>query len=344
MCDVGAAGRGSLTNAFHSELPKDAKIYVAGHRGLVGSALWRHLLSADYRNLVGRSSAQLDLRVRDEVAEFFAAERPEYVVLAAAKVGGILANDTYPADFISDNLLIQTNVLDMAQRYGVKRLLFLGSSCIYPKFADQPIREDALLTGPLEPTNDAYAVAKIAGVLHVQALRRQFGASFISAMPTNLYGPGDNFDLQTSHVLPALIRRFHEAKMAGADEVVLWGTGSPRREFLHVDDLARACLHLLRHYDDPAPINVGVGTDVTIKELAATVADVIGYRGRIGWDTSKPDGTPRKVLDTTRIEALGWRAEIPLEKGVRTTYEWYQTEHASPGRTTATGDDADVKP
>jgi GDP-L-fucose synthase len=306
-----------------TSLPLDAKVYVAGHRGLVGSAIWRHLLDRGHTGLVGRTSAELDLRDRPAVDAFFDSERPDYVILAAAKVGGIMANSTYPAEFLSDNLRIQLNVMDAAARIGVQRLLFLGSSCIYPKLAPQPISEDALLTGPLEPTNDAYAIAKIAGVLQVQALRREHGMSFISAMPTNLYGPGDNFDLQSSHVLPALIRRMHEARESGADEVTLWGSGSPLREFLHVDDLARAVGFLLEKYDEPGPINVGTGHDLTIKALAELTARVVGYDGRLGWDTSKPDGTPRKLLDVSRIHALGWKPEIDLEAGIRSTYEWY---------------------
>jgi GDP-L-fucose synthase len=262
------------------------------------------------------------------VRDFYGDERPEYVVLAAAKVGGIMANSTYPADFYSDNIRIQTSVLDAANEFGVRRVLFLGSSCIYPKFAQQPIREDSLLTGALEPTNDAYAIAKIAGVMHVQALRRQFGASYISAMPTNLYGPGDNFDLETSHVLPALIRRFHEAKVRGDQQVTLWGSGTPLREFLHVDDLASACVALLERYDNGAPINVGVGKDIRIKDLADMIAQIVGYDGSVEWDASKPDGTPRKLLDISQIEALGWRPSIPLEKGLRSTYQWY-VEHVS---------------
>ena len=304
-------------------LPRDARIYVAGHRGLVGSAVWRHLSGLGFSVLIGRTSTELDLRDRAAVDAFFDAERPTHVVLAAAKVGGIVANATYPAEFLSDNLRIQVNVLDAAQRVGVSRLLFLGSSCIYPKHAPQPISESALLTGPLEPTNDAYAIAKIAGVLHVQALRREYGASFVSAMPTNLYGPGDNFDLETSHVLPALIRRMHEAREGGAPSVTLWGTGSPRREFLHVDDLARACVHLLESYDEPDPINVGVGEDIPIRDLAALVAEVVGYGGMIEWDTSRPDGTPRKLLDVSRITALGWKPEIGLRDGIAATYEWF---------------------
>jgi GDP-L-fucose synthase len=306
-----------------TDLPLEARIYVAGHRGLVGSAVWRHLESRGHTDLVGRTSAELDLRDRSAVDTFFDEQRPAYVILAAAKVGGILANSTFPADFLSDNLRIQLNVLDAARRTGVTRLLFLGSSCIYPKHAPQPINEDSLLTGPLEPTNDAYAIAKIAGVLQVQALRRQHGASFISAMPTNLYGPGDNFDLTSSHVLPALIRKFHEAKVGGRDEVVVWGTGTPLREFLHVDDLARACVVLLERYDAPEPINVGVGEDLTIRELAELVASVVGFTGRLTFDAAKPDGTPRKLLDVSRVTALGWKPDIDLRAGIASTYEWF---------------------
>jgi len=305
------------------QLPLDARIYVAGHRGLVGSAVWRHLLARGHTALIGRTSGELELRERRAVDAFFDDERPDYVVLAAAKVGGILANSTYPADFLSDNLRIQLNVLDAAQRVGVRRLLFLGSSCIYPKHAEQPIREDSLLTGTLEPTNDAYAIAKIAGVLHVQALRRQHGASFVSAMPTNLYGPGDNFDLATSHVLPALIRKVHDAKVHGRPEVVVWGSGAPLREFLHVDDLARACVVLLERYDAPEPINVGVGEDLTIRELAELVVSVVGFNGRLRFDTSKPDGTARKLLDVSRITDLGWKPEIDLRQGIASTYQWF---------------------
>jgi GDP-L-fucose synthase len=305
-------------------LPREARVYVAGHRGLVGSAVWRHLEAQGFTDLVGRTSAELDLRERDDVLDFFAKQEPEHVVLAAARVGGILANATEPADFLSDNLRIQVNVMDAAAAHGVRRLLFLGSSCIYPRLAPQPIHEDALLTGPLEPTNDAYAIAKIAGVLQVQAMRRQHGLAWISAMPTNLYGPGDSFSPTGSHVLPALVRRFHEARETGAATVTLWGTGTPRRELLHVDDLARACLVLLERYDGPEPVNVGTGADVTIEELAALVADVVGYEGAIEWDPSMPDGTHRKLLDVTRIQEMGWAAEIGLERGVQTTYAWYR--------------------
>ena len=301
-------------------LDKNATVHIAGHRGMVGSALWRYLTESGFTGLVGRPSSELDFRDRDATFDFYREVRPTYVILAAARVGGILANATEPAQFLSDNLRIQVNVLDAAASAGVKRLLFLGSSCIYPKHASQPISEEALLSGPLEPTNDAYAIAKIAGVLQVQALRRQYGHSFISAMPTNLYGPGDNYDLQKSHVLAAMLRRFHEAKMAGAPTVTLWGTGRPRREFLHVEDLAAACLVLLDKYDDPSPINVGVGKDIEIRELANLVATVVGYPGRVAWDPAKPDGTPRKLLDVSRIQALGWSAKIGLEEGVRRTY------------------------
>jgi GDP-L-fucose synthase len=304
--------------------------YVAGHRGLVGSTVLRHFQESGFVSLLTRTSSELDLRDPNAGEVFFAAERPATVVMAAAKVGGILANDTYPADFISDNLRMQLNVLDSAARFGVTKLLFLGSSCIYPRQAPQPIREDSLLTGPLEPTNEAYAIAKIAGVLQVQALRRQYGLHYISAMPTNLYGPGDNFDRNKSHVLPALIRRFHEAKEAGVASVTVWGTGTPRREFLHVNDLARACLFLLEHYDDPQPINVGVGRDLSIRELAELVADVVGFEGRIEFDKDKPDGTPRKLLDVSNLRALGWRAEIGLREGLQHTYSWY-LEHVRAG-------------
>jgi len=303
---------------------KGAKIYVAGHRGLVGSAILRRLRAEGYENLVLRTRQELDLTDQRAVNRFFEEERPEYVFLAAAKVGGILANATYPGDFIRENLLIQTNVIDAAHRYGVKKLLFLGSSCIYPKFAPQPMKEEYLLTGPLESTNEAYAVAKIAGIKMVQAYRRQYGFRGISLMPTNLYGPGDNFDLETSHVIPALLRKFHEAKEAGRKEVVVWGTGTPRREFLHVDDLADASIFLMRHYDEEEIINVGVGEDISIRELAELIARVVGFKGEIVYDTSKPDGTPRKLLDVSRLFALGWRPRISLEEGLRQTYEWFR--------------------
>lgn len=309
----------------------DAIVYVAGHRGLVGSAVARALRAGGHE-VVGRTSNELDLRDRAAVDAFFDAERPTHVVLAAAKVGGILANSTAPADFLSDNLRIQLNVMDAAARTGVERLLFLGSSCIYPKFAEQPIREESLLTGALEPTNDAYAIAKIAGIMQVQALRRQHGVSFISAMPTNLYGPGDNFDLRGSHVMPAMLRKMHEGKVSGAPAVTLWGTGSPKREFLHVDDLSSASLFLLENYDDPQTINVGVGEDLSIKELAELVRKVVGYQGELVWDTDKPDGTPRKLLDVSRLTKLGWKPHVHLEDGVRATYAWFQAHVALDAR------------
>jgi len=299
------------------------RVFVAGHRGLVGSAVVREMERQGYSNLVLRDSAELDLRDQSAVARFFADSQPEWVVLAAAKVGGIHANDSYPADFIRDNLQIQTNVIDSAWRSGVRKLCFLGSSCIYPKFAPQPISEDSLLTGPLEPTNEWYAVAKIAGIRMCQAYRRQYGFNAISLMPTNLYGPGDNFDLQNSHVLPALIRRFHEARLRGDPEVTVWGTGTPRREFLHVDDLAGAVVFMMRGYDEGDIVNIGCGADVSIGELAQVVADVTGYNGQIAFDSSKPDGTPRKLLDVARIKALGWQPRIGLREGIRQTYRWF---------------------
>jgi len=305
-------------------LDRASTFYVAGHRGLVGSAIWRRLESEGFTDLVGRSSADLDLKDRDAVFTFFAQTKPRYVVLAAAKVGGILANDTYPVDFLSDNLRIQVNVLDAALKYGVERLLFLGSSCIYPRLAPQPIREDSLLTGHLEPTNDAYAIAKIAGILQIQAVRRQYGLPWISAMPTNLYGPGDNFSPVGSHVLPALIRRYDDAAQSGVATVTNWGTGTPRREFLHVDDMAEACLHLMEHYDGPEQVNVGTGRDVTIREIAETIAGVVGFTGATEWDTTKPDGTPQKLLDVSKLAQAGWTARIDLEAGLRSTVEWYR--------------------
>ncbi|WP_129312440.1 GDP-L-fucose synthase [Streptomyces sp. L2] len=309
-------------------LPDGSRIFVAGHRGLVGSALARRLAAEGYEVVtVGRD--RLDLRDAARTEAYLRDTRPWAVVLAAAKVGGILANSTYPVPFIEDNLRIQLSVIGGAHAAGVHRLLFLGSSCIYPKHASQPIHEDALLTGPLEPTNEPYALAKIAGITQVRAYRRQYGASFISAMPTNLYGPGDNFDLETSHVLPALIRRFHEAKRDGASEVVLWGSGTPRREFLHVDDLAAACTVLLRAYDADEPVNVGCGEDLTIRDLAQTVGDVVGYRGSLTFDPSKPDGTPRKLLDVSRITSLGWQPKIALRDGIAAVYEdWRKTAEA----------------
>ncbi|NEA33666.1 GDP-L-fucose synthase [Streptomyces sp. SID13031] len=304
-------------------LDRNARVYVAGHRGLVGSAIWRKLESEGFTDLIGATSSEVDLRDRDQTFAYFAEHRPQVVIDAAAKVGGILANRDHPTEFLSDNLRIQVNLMDAALEVRVPRLLFLGSSCIYPKFAEQPIKESSLLTGELEPTNDAYAIAKIAGIMQVQAVRRQHGLRWISAMPTNLYGPNDNFDLTSSHVMPALIRRFHDAQQGNAEEVVLWGTGTPKREFLHVDDLADASLHLLEHYDEPGPINVGVGTDVTIRELAGIIAKVVGYEGAIGTDPSKPDGTPRKLLDVSKLGALGWKPGIDLEEGVASVYAWY---------------------
>ncbi len=302
-------------------MESNAKIYVAGHRGMVGSALVRKLQAEGYHHLLLRSSRQLDLRRQEEVEMFFHRERPEYVFLAAAKVGGILANDTYRAEFIYDNLMIEANVIHAAWKYGVKKLLFLGSSCIYPKMAPQPLKETYLLTGPLEPTNEPYAVAKIAGIKLCEAFRDQYGCHFISVMPTNLYGPGDNYDLETSHVLPALLRKFHEAKKEGRDKVVIWGTGTPRREFLHVDDLADACFFLMQHYDERALVNIGTGEDIAIKDLAALIARIVGFEGRIEHDLSKPDGTPRKLLDVSRLHQLGWRHRIGLEEGIRQVYE-----------------------
>lgn len=306
------------------ELDRRAMFYVAGHNGLVGSAIVRRLQAAGFLNIVGRTSAELDLKDRDAVFEFFAEVQPKYVVLAAAKVGGILANSTYPVDFLSDNIRIQVNVLDAARELRVERLLFLGSSCIYPKFAEQPIREESLLTGHLEPTNDAYAIAKIAGILHVQAVRRQYGLPWISAMPTNLYGPNDNFSPKGSHVLPALIRRYDEAAGSGASSVTNWGTGNPRREFLHADDMADACLYLLEHYDGPEQVNVGTGTDVTIREIAENVASAVGYRGETHWDTTKPDGTPQKLLDVSKLARSGWTSRIDLREGIERTVAWYR--------------------
>ncbi|MBV9083512.1 MAG: GDP-L-fucose synthase [Acidobacteriaceae bacterium] len=304
-------------------MEKNSRVYVAGHKGLVGSAIVRYLRAQGYGNLLLRSRKDLDLTDRSAVERFFATERPEYVFLAAAKVGGILANSSYPADFIRDNLAIEVNVIDAAWRHGVKKLEFLGSSCIYPKFAPQPMKEEYLLTGALEPTNEWYAIAKIAGIKLCQAYHIQHGFRAISLMPTNLYGPGDNFDLNNSHVLPALIRKFHEAQAENRPEVSVWGTGTPRREFLHVDDLASAAVFLMLHHNDPAIVNIGTGEDVTIRELAQMVADATEYRGNIVFDPSKPDGTARKLLDVSRVHALGWRHSIPLAEGIRTTYRWF---------------------
>ncbi len=305
-------------------MEKDAKIYVAGHRGMVGSALLRRLQQAGFANFVTRTSTELDLRDQRAVAEFFAAEKPEYVVLAAAKVGGIQANNIYRAEFLYDNLLIEANVIHQSYVQGVKKLLFLGSSCIYPKLAPQPLREDALLTGELESTNEPYAVAKIAGIKLCDAYRAQYGCNFISAMPTNLYGPHDNYDLKNSHVLPALIRKFHEAHAAGTPEVEVWGSGTPRREFLHVDDLADACYWLLEHYNEPGLVNVGTGEDLSIRELAELVQRTVGYAGSIRFNADYPDGTPRKLMDVSKLAGFGWRATTGLEAGLRAVYEGFR--------------------
>jgi GDP-L-fucose synthase len=311
-------------------MQKDDRIFVAGHGGLAGGAILRELQRAGYTELLTRRSRELNLREREATRAFFDAERPRVVVVAAAKVGGIKANNDFPVEFLLWNLQIQNNVIEAAADFGVEKLLFLGSSCIYPKFAQQPIVESAMLTGALEPTNEAYAIAKIAGIRLCQAYAREFGKKFISAMPTNLYGPGDNFDLNNSHVLPALLRKVHEAKLTGAKEVIVWGTGTPRREFLHADDLAAACRFLLENHDDPALINVGYGDDVTIQELAGTICEVVGFTGALTFDTTKPDGTPRKLMDSSRLLALGWKPRIALKDGIRQTYEWYLTE--GPGR------------
>ncbi|MFT3755248.1 MAG: GDP-L-fucose synthase [Pseudoxanthomonas sp.] len=308
----------------------DSSIFVAGHRGLVGSALVRLLQAQGHHNLILRSRQELDLRDAVAVEAFFAQARPEYVFLAAAKVGGILANDTQPVEFLEDNLRIQTNVIGAAYRHGARKLVFLGSCCIYPKVTPQPIREEALLTGPLEPTNEAYAIAKIAGVKLCQAYRRQYGFDAISVMPTNLYGPGDYFEPRTAHVLPALIHRFHEAKQRGDETMVVWGSGTQRREFLHVDDMADATVHLMRHYSDGGIVNIGTGQDISIAELAALIARVVGYRGRIVQDTSKPDGTLLRCTDISKLRALGWSPQISLEEGIAATYRWYAEHVGSP--------------
>lgn len=320
-------------------MDKKAKIYVAGHRGLVGSAIVRKLRSSGYGNLILRTSKEIDLKDQDAVAEFFAEEKPEYVFLAAAKVGGIVANDTYPAEFIYNNLMIQSNVIHNSYLNGVKRLLFLGSSCIYPKLAPQPLKEEYLMTGPLEPTNEPYAIAKIAGITQCRSYNRQYGTRYLAAMPTNLYGPGDNFDMEKSHVLPALIRKCHEAKESNAETVTIWGTGSPYREFLHVDDLAEACVFLMNLPDEvysslltihssPALINIGSGEEVTIRELALLVKEVVGFEGELVFDTSKPDGTPRKLCDVSKLHELGWHHRTRLEDGIRASYAWYLQNEA----------------
>ena len=308
-------------------MEKDEKIYVAGHRGLVGSAIMRKLKKEGYNNLVYRTSSELDLRRQEKVEEFFKEEKPEYVILAAAKVGGIQANNTYSAEFLYDNLMIESNVIEAAYQNDVNKLLFLGSSCIYPKFADQPMKEDYLLSGKLESTNEGYAVSKITGLKLCEHYNKQYGTNFISAMPTNLYGPNDNFDLETSHVLPALIRKFHEAKVNDEDEVVIWGTGKPKREFLHVDDLADALLFLMNNYNGDQFVNVGVGKDISILELAELIKDIVGFEGEIVNDLSKPDGTPRKLLNVSRLNDLGWEAQISLEEGIEDTYEWFKENY-----------------
>lgn len=304
-------------------MDKSSKIYVAGHRGLVGSAILRKLKNDRYTNLIYRTSSELDLRNQNEVMDFFENEKPEYVFLAAAKVGGIVANNTYPADFIRDNLMIQNNIIDASYRNDVKKLLFLGSTCIYPKFAPQPMKEEYLLTGELEPTNEPYAIAKIAGIKMCQSYNRQYGTKYISVMPTNLYGPNDNFDLETSHVLPALIRKFHEAKVNNLPYVEVWGTGTPKREFLYSDDLADACVFLMNTYEENEIVNIGVGEDISIKDLSELLLNVVGYNGEIRFNTSKPDGTPRKLVDVTKINNLGWKASTSLEEGLKEAYHWF---------------------
>jgi GDP-L-fucose synthase len=308
-------------------LDRNSKFYVAGHNGMVGAAVWRHLEASGFTNLIGKRSSSLDLRNRDEVLAFFEAEQPRYVVLAAARVGGIMANNTYPAEFLSDNLQIQVNVMDAAAKYGVERLLFMGSSCIYPKFAEQPIKEESLLTGYLEPTNDAYAIAKIAGIMQVQATRRQYGLAWISAMPTNLYGVGDNYSGFNSHVIPALIKRYEEARLAGEKVVTNWGTGTPLREFLYVDDLASATLHLMEKYDGPQQVNVGTGSDLSIKDIAELVSKAVGFEGETEWDISKPDGTPRKLLDVSKIKSFGWEPKIDLAAGLELAVADFRTKN-----------------
>jgi GDP-L-fucose synthase len=304
---------------------KEAKIYIAGHRGMVGSAIHRKLTSLGYSNIVTRTSAELDLRIQERVNEFFEAERPAYVFLAAAKVGGILANNTYRADFIYENIMIQSNIIHSSYATGVKKLMFLGSSCIYPKLAPQPLKEDYLLTGLLEPTNEPYAIAKIAGIKMCDAYRSQYGCDFISVMPTNLYGPNDNYDLQNAHVLPSLMRKFHEAKINNTPEVSIWGSGSPKREFLHADDLADACVFLMNTYSDEGLVNIGTGEDISISDLALMIKDVVGYEGAIVYDATKPDGTPRKLMDVTKLSGLGWKYTISLKKGLEMVYQEYQS-------------------
>lgn len=317
-----------MADGKQQQVDRAARVYIAGHRGLAGSAIWRAMKRDGFKDIIGASSTEVDLRERSIAEAFLERARPQIVVLAAAKVGGILANSERPVDFLSDNLRIQVNVMNAANDIGVERLIFLGSSCIYPRLAEQPIEEGSLLTGPLEPTNDAYAIAKIAGVLLVQAMRRQYGRRWVSVMPTNLYGPGDNFSERHSHVLPALIRRFHDAKMSSAPSVALWGTGTPRREFLHTDDLGSAIVSILDKYDSPEPINVGVGSDVSIRELAEIIANVVGYEGDLVQDVSKPDGTPSKLLNSRKLDTLGWSPTVPLRKGIQDTYQWFLDNHA----------------
>jgi GDP-L-fucose synthase len=314
------------TTRARFSLNPDSKIYIAGHKGLVGSAIWRNLESKGFKQLLGWGSAELDLRDSKLTMDAIVEEKPDVIIMAAAKVGGIIANATQPVEFLNENIRIQTNVFEAAHAAKVPQLLFLGSSCIYPKFAEQPIQESSLLTGQLEESNNAYAIAKIAGVLQVQSYRKQYGHRWISAMPTNLYGLNDNFDLTSSHVLPALIRKFHEAKVAGSPSVTLWGSGTPLREFLHTDDLANACTFLLENYNDDAPINVGWGQDISVAELGVMIAQIVGFEGQIQWDSSKPDGTPRKLLDTTKINSLGWEPSISLRDGIKSTYRWYLSQ------------------
>jgi GDP-L-fucose synthase len=305
---------------------KESKIFIAGHRGMVGSAIHRKLTSLGYTNIVTRTSLELDLRIQERVNEFFEAERPEYVFLAAAKVGGILANNTFRADFIYENIMIQSNIIHSSYATGVKKLMFLGSSCIYPKLAPQPLKEEYLLTGLLEPTNEPYAIAKIAGIKMCDAYRSQYGCDFISVMPTNLYGPNDNYDLQNAHVLPSLVRKFHEAKLNNSPEVTIWGSGSPKREFLHADDLAEACLFLMNTYSEEGLVNIGTGEDISISDLALMIKEVVGYEGAIVYDASKPDGTPRKLMDVSKLSQLGWTFSIPLKKGLELVYQDYQSK------------------
>ena len=310
-------------------MEKNSKIYIAGHRGMVGSAIHRKLQKEGYNNIITRSSSELDLRVQSDVEEFFEQEKPEYVFLAAAKVGGIIANNTYRADFLYENLQIQNNIIHSSYLNGVKKLMFLGSSCIYPKLAPQPLKEDYLLTGPLEPTNEPYAIAKIAGIKMCDAYRSQYGCNYISVMPTNLYGYNDNYHPQNSHVLPALIRRFHEAKINNTPEVTIWGTGSPKREFLFADDLAEACYYLMQNYDEEGLVNIGTGEDISIKDLALLIKDIIGYEGEINFDTSKPDGTPRKLMDVSKLHSKGWQHKIELKDGIKLAYEDFLAHQAN---------------